>query len=123
MVQVNKYIHPIQLGTMTQRATTRVQKQGSELFQRMLERASEVKVSKHAQQRLAERNIQLPEQKWQQLNEKMIEANQKGVTDALVMVDDVALVVSTKNKTVVTAIHQDEATNKIFTNINGTIIL
>lgn len=123
MVQVNKYIHPIQLGTMTQRATTRVQKQGSELFQRMLERASEVKVSKHAQQRLAERNIQLPEQKWQQLNEKMVEANQKGVTDALVMVDDVALVVSTKNKTVVTAIHQDEATNKIFTNINGTIIL
>ncbi|HLS66489.1 MAG TPA: TIGR02530 family flagellar biosynthesis protein [Pseudogracilibacillus sp.] len=120
---MNKYIHPIQLGTMTQRATSRVQKQGSELFQRMLERASEVKVSKHAQQRLAERNIHVPEQKWQQLNEKMVEANEKGVTDALVMMGDVALVVSTKNKTVVTAIHQEEAMNKIFTNINGTIIL
>ena len=120
---MNKYIHPLHLGTMTQHATKHVEKQGTDLFQRMLERTSELKISKHAKVRLKERNIELSPDTWQKMNEKVQEANEKGITDALVIVDGVALVVSTKNKTVVTAIHQNEAKEKIFTNINGTIIL
>ena len=41
----------------------------------------------------------------------------------LVVAGDVALVVNTKNNTIVTALHSNEATDKIFTNINGTIII
>lgn len=53
----------------------------------------------------------------------MNEAKQKGVTDSLIMADDAALLVNTKNNTVVTAMDRDEAASKIFTNINGAIVI
>ncbi|MGY0691563.1 TIGR02530 family flagellar biosynthesis protein [Virgibacillus sp. FSP13] len=83
----------------------------------------QVKVSKHAKERLNERNITIHENEWQQITNKMAEAKQKGVTDSLVLTKDAALLVSTKNNTVVTAMNRDEATSKIFTNINGTILI
>ncbi|WP_106497620.1 TIGR02530 family flagellar biosynthesis protein [Lentibacillus sp. Marseille-P4043] len=83
----------------------------------------QVKVSKHAKERLNERNITIHENEWQQITTKMAEAKQKGVTDSLVLTKDAALLVSTKNNTVVTAMNRDEATSKIFTNINGTILI
>lgn len=82
-----------------------------------------VKVSKHASDRLQERGIEIDEHDWKQISEKMGEAKQKGVTDSLVMINNTALLVSTKNNTVVTAMNQNEAANKIFTNINGAIVI
>lgn len=92
-------------------------------FKDVLSTFTDVKVSKHAEARLQERNIEIHENKWTQIAEKMQEAKAKGVTDALVHFDDVALIVNAKNNTVITALHQKEATEKIFTNINGTILL
>ncbi|HLQ74293.1 MAG TPA: TIGR02530 family flagellar biosynthesis protein [Bacillota bacterium] len=82
-----------------------------------------VRVSKHAQQRLTERNLHISDEQWEKISLKMEEAKEKGVTDSLVMFNDIALLVSTKNNTVVTAMNQQEATSKIFTNINGTIVM
>lgn len=96
---------------------------GTADFKQILKDVSDVKISKHAQMRLDERNINISNAKWAQISEKMSEAKTKGVTDALVVMNDVSLVVSTKNNTVVTAIHKADAENKIFTNINGTILL
>ena len=96
---------------------------GAADFKQILRDVSNIKISKHAQMRLDERNIKISNAKWSEISEKMNEAKTKGVTDALVVLNDVSLVVSTKNNTVVTAIHKEEAENKIFTNINGTILL
>lgn len=82
-----------------------------------------LKVSKHAKARLHERKIEINDQQWLKIKEKMTEANSKGVNDSLVLVNDAALLVSTKNNTVVTAMSMEEATSKIFTNINGAIII
>lgn len=82
-----------------------------------------LKVSKHAKARLYERKIEINDQQWLKIKEKMTEANSKGVNDSLVLVNDAALLVSTKNNTVVTAMSMEEATSKIFTNINGAIII
>lgn len=82
-----------------------------------------VKVSKHAQERLNERNLHISDAQWNKISLKMEEAKEKGVTDSLVMLNDIALLVSTKNNTVITAMNQKEASSKIFTNINGTILL
>ncbi|QFF98537.1 flagellar protein [Psychrobacillus glaciei] len=84
---------------------------------------TELKVSKHANQRLAERNIQISDAEWQLVSEKVSEARSKGVNDSLVLMDQAALIVSAKNATVITAMDRKEAKNQLFTNIDGTIVL
>ena len=54
---------------------------------------------------------------------EVAEAKQKGLDETLVLADDVALIVSAKNATVITAMDRSEAGSQIFSNINGAIIL
>jgi|SRR5690606_2291763 len=119
---MNNYIHSLHHHYPKQ-PITKPNSNGTADFKQVLNDVSNLKVSKHAQMRLEQRKINISSAKWSQISEKMNEAKIKGVTDALVVMEDVALVVSTKNNTVVTAIHNEEAVNKIFTNINGTILL
>lgn len=84
---------------------------------------TELKVSKHANQRLIDRNIHISEAQWQLINDKVAEARSKGVKDSLVLMDQAALIVSAKNATVITAMDRSEANNQLFTNIDGTIVL
>lgn len=92
-------------------------------FKDVLSNVQDIKISKHAVQRLNERNITINETQWQTISDKMAEAKQKGVTDSLVLTDEAALLVSAKNNTVITAMNKAEAASKIFTNINGTILI
>ncbi|MDQ0159089.1 TIGR02530 family flagellar biosynthesis protein [Alkalibacillus salilacus] len=82
-----------------------------------------IKVSKHAQKRLDERGIHISDQQWSQIENKMSEAKQKGVTDSAIVTRDAVLVASTKNDTIVTAMDRSEASDQLLTNINGTIVL
>ena len=92
-------------------------------FKDILKHQQSLTISKHAAERMKERNIQFNSQEWQSIQEKVIEAKQKGVTDALVVIEGSAMVVSVKNNTIITALNQAEADHKVFTNINGTILL
>ncbi|WP_138414825.1 TIGR02530 family flagellar biosynthesis protein [Aquibacillus sediminis] len=92
-------------------------------FKDVLSQEQDIKVSKHASERLSARNIEINDNQWQKISEKIGEAKQKGVTDSLVITNDAALLVSAKNNTVVTAMNRSEAMSKIFTNINGTILI
>lgn len=92
-------------------------------FKDVLVHVHPIKVSKHAQQRLHERNIHISDEQWQTISHKVKEAKQKGVNQSVVITNEVALLVSAKNNTVVTAMNREEAASKIFTNINGTILL
>lgn len=92
-------------------------------FKDVLTDAQSFKISKHAQARLDERNIKIDASKWDNIFEKVKEAKQKGVTDSLVITDEATLLVSAKNNTVVTALDRSEMQSRIFTNINGTIVI
>ncbi|MBR3121575.1 TIGR02530 family flagellar biosynthesis protein [Oceanobacillus profundus] len=92
-------------------------------FKDILSQEQGLKISKHASQRIAERNIQIDEQQWEIIGEKMQEAKKKGITDSLIVMNNAALLVNAKNHTVVTAMNREEATSRIFTNINGTILI
>ncbi|WP_370042923.1 TIGR02530 family flagellar biosynthesis protein [Lysinibacillus sp. RC79] len=83
----------------------------------------ELKVSKHAHERIMERKIAISEQEWQVVSDKVFEAHSKGVKQPLVLMDQAALIVSAKNATVITAMDRTEAKQQIFTNIDGTIVL
>ncbi|WP_017753759.1 TIGR02530 family flagellar biosynthesis protein [Calidifontibacillus oryziterrae] len=84
---------------------------------------SSLKISKHAEKRLNERNIHIDQELWQRIEQKVNEAKVKGVHDSLVVTDQAALIVSAKNNTVITAMDRQEASSQIFTNINGTILM
>lgn len=92
-------------------------------FKEVLENKFELTMSKHASERLSNRNIQVTQEQWQQISRKLTEADKKGITEAVVIDDGMALVVSVKNRTIVTAMSRNEASNHIFSNINGTILL
>lgn len=49
-------------------------------------------------------------------------ADQKGAKDALVLMDDLALLVSISNRTVITAVDQSRRKNGVFTNIDSVVM-
>lgn len=86
-----------------------------------IRKTSDVKFSKHAQMRLETRNIKISDLQMQKISKALDKAEQKGVRDSLVMVDDIALVVNVKNRTVITAVNSNELKENVFTNIDGAV--
>lgn len=82
---------------------------------------TELKFSKHANERLASRNIDLTDDQLARLESGAKKASEKGINESLVMVDDLAFIVNIKNNTVITAVNDGE--DKIFTNIDGAVIM
>ncbi|KAB2954392.1 flagellar biosynthesis protein [Heliorestis acidaminivorans] len=93
-------------------------------FQKILDQeAGKLKFSSHAQQRLNQRNIHFGEKELKQLNEAVQKAESKGAQEALVMMKDLALVVSIKNRTVITAAHGNQLKDNVFTKIDSAVII
>ncbi|MDF2608581.1 MAG: flagellar operon protein [Lachnospiraceae bacterium] len=80
-----------------------------------------LKFSKHANERLASRNIDLSTTQLERLETGARKAQEKGINESLVMVDNIAFIVNTKSKTVITAVNDSD--DKIFTNIDGAVII
>lgn len=87
------------------------------------ENVGEVRFSKHAANRLAERNIELTDNQMERLQEGTEKAGSKGINESLVIVDQLAFIVNVPNHTVVTAMKQTEADENVFTNIDGAVIM
>ena len=82
---------------------------------------NELKFSKHANERMANRNIDLTDEQLERLEIGAKKAGEKGINESLVMVDDFAFIVSVKNHTVITAVNDKD--DKVFTNIDGAVIV
>jgi len=82
-----------------------------------------LKVSNHASTRLQSRNISLGPDEWNRVIGGVEKAAAKGAKESLVMVGDVALVVSVKNRTVITAVDKDNLKQNVFTNIDSAVIV
>jgi flagellar operon protein len=80
-----------------------------------------LKFSKHANERLLSRNIDLSDSQLQRLETGAKKAQEKGIQESLVMVDNIAFIVNIKNNTVVTAVNDSD--DKVFTNIDGAVII
>ena len=83
---------------------------------------SGVKFSKHAANRLTDRNIELSEGQLDRLNSGMRQASKKGINESLVLVEDMAFIVNIKNSTVITAMDKNSSDENVFTNIDGAVI-
>ena len=90
------------------------------LDSKQFEKTNSLKFSKHANQRLATRNINLSAEQMERLENGTTKAREKGIRESLVMVDDMAFIVNVKNNTVITAVGDSDGS--IFTNIDGAVI-
>lgn len=93
-----------------------------DIFSRKVSETEEVKFSKHANQRLESRNINLSQEQMSRLNQGVSKARDKSINESLVMMDNLAFIVNIKNNTVVTALESNEESN-VFTNIDGAVIV
>lgn len=113
--------------TQTVQAPQRDKKTGQPSFGAVLERTQEaqepLKLSQHAQARLESRRIGLTGEDWNVINQAVDLAGTKGVRNSLVLKGQVALVVNVPNRTVVTAVDTDQSQERVFTNIDGAVIL
>ena len=85
--------------------------------------AQPLKFSAHAMQRLQSRNIQLSNDDIARMNVMADKAAQKGAKQSLFMLRDVAMVVSIKNRTVITAVDQESMKENVFTNIDSAAVI
>lgn len=92
-------------------------------FAKVLDQTQGVKFSQHAQERLKSRNISFSAEELQQLDGAVNRVAQKGGKDSLVMLGDAALVVSVKNRTVVTAMDRSQMKGNVFTNIDSAVVI
>ena len=95
-------------------------------FARVLDQktpSQEVKFSQHAQERLRARNITFSANDLANLEGAVNSVAQKGGKESLLMMGDAALVVSVKNRTVVTALDKMQMKGNVFTNIDSAVII
>ena len=96
---------------------------GETPFSKVLDQTQGVKFSQHAQDRLKARNISFSNDQLKQLEGAVNSVAQKGGKDSLVMMGDAALVVSVKNRTVVTAMDRSQMKGNVFTNIDSAVVI
>lgn len=110
---------------------THIPSKGSASFTdilQQLQKNQKLHFSAHAQNRLTDRDIQLSAESLDKLNDAVNRAAEKGARDALVLMpgaasgEDLALVVSVANRTVITAMDGDHLTDNVFTNIDSAVI-
>jgi flagellar operon protein len=78
--------------------------------------------SRHAQDRMASRGIRFSDSDLQRLSGAVDQVQAKGGRDSLVLMDNTALVVSVKNRQVVTVMDQAQLKDNVFTHIDSAII-
>ena len=102
-----------------------VKTSGGFSFEEILQKqqTGEIKFSKHAANRLNDRNIELTSEQLERLSDGTRKAGEKGIRESLVLVDELAFIVNTGSNTVITAMDPAETKENIFTNIDGAVII
>ncbi len=92
------------------------------VFQAELEKASGLKFSAHAMERLQSRRIELSTAEVERIGQATDRAASKGARESLVLMDDRAFVVSVPNRTVITAMEGRTMKEHVFTNIDSAVL-
>ena len=92
-------------------------------LEEQLKQISTVAFSKHAVNRVVERNLDLSEDHIARLNEGVRLAEEKKLEDPLILVDRTAFLVNIRHNKVITTVDASELLGNVFTNIDGTVII
>lgn len=104
--------------------TVRYEKETSsnqiQIFQQLLsdKQTEQLKLSKHAEQRLQSRNLQLDARDYKKLSAAIDDLTDKGSKESLLIYKDMGLIANIHNRTIITAIDMNDLTT--VTNIDST---
>ncbi len=93
------------------------------VFESSVKEQEKVQFSAHAVERAQLRNISLDERQLARLDGGVEAVSDKGSREALVLIDNVAAVVSVDNKMVITIADTNTLKQNIFTNIDSAVIV
>lgn len=93
------------------------------MLEQKINEESRLSFSKHAVNRVMERNVDVSSENLERLNEGVRLAEEKGLKEPLILVDSTAYVVNIRNNKVVTVVSDDSLKGAIFTNIDGTVMI
>jgi len=116
-----KRIQGTQPAPVTERRAPDTQGDFGKILEEKISQNGGLKFSKHAEMRLQMRNIHLSREQKEKINAAVSKAEEKGVKDSLVIMDNLAFVVNVKNKTVITAAASGDLKENVFTNIDGAV--
>ena len=128
-VKISNYQRPIDLIEIANRgskATGQEKVEGEsfkDMFSRELAAQRNVTFSRHAQERLYSRGIELSEGHLNRLVDAIDKAETKGSKDTLILSDDAAFVVSVKERTVVTVFDPQHLREGVVTAIDSAVII
>lgn len=91
-------------------------------FAEVLSGKTDLKFSGHAIDRLTNRGVILDDNTVSRLNNAVTAADKKGADQSLVLLDEMAFLVSIKNKTVITAMETNKMKEGVFTKIDSAVI-
>lgn len=83
---------------------------------------TDLKFSSHAIDRLSSRGVNLSDRTVSRLNDAVSAAGKKGADQSLVLLDEMAFLVSVKNRTVITAMETGKMKEGVFTQIDSAVI-
>ncbi len=104
-------------------AKSKTKSEFSDLLKNTIKNEDSFVISKHAAERIKDRNISLNESDMNKINEGINKADEKGSKESLILYKDVVLVASIKNRTIITAVDKDSSQGNIFTNIDSVVLL
>ncbi len=128
-VKINNYQRPIDLIEIANRGTKpsdgdKVEGESfKDMFSRELADQRNVTFSKHAQERLYSRGIELSEAHLNRIVDAIDKAQTKGSKDALILSDEAAFIVSVKERTVVTVFDPQGLREGVVTAIDSAVII
>lgn len=93
------------------------------IFNQELAKTETISFSKHAGQRMAQRDIELSEQDIEKLGQAVKKAEEKGVRNTLILFNSNAFIVNVPANTVITAMTGSDLKENVFTQIDGAVIL
>jgi len=82
-----------------------------------------VRFSHHAEERLRQRGIEFKPEQLVKIQSAIDKAASKGAKDSLMLINDTALIVNIKNRTVVTAVDGGSMKDNVFTQIDSAVII
>ncbi len=85
--------------------------------------AATLKFSNHAVDRMQARGIRFSAEQMGKIESAVTKASEKGAKNCLLLSDEAALIVSVKDKTVVTVMDKANLKENVFTNIDATVMI
>lgn len=97
--------------------------QFASMMQERIQQTEGVQFSKHAENRIKQRGINMSEDVMADLNLAVEKARAKGAKDTVIIGSEGAFIVNVPNNIVVTTISEQEMKNNIFTNIDSAVLM